>query len=125
MKTMTRDQSRDTGSAIVLLLLLMTVATRRDGFAVAAVIAQVLVMAWPDLFRPLAVVWFGLSHVLGRISSAVLMSLVFLLVVTPVGLVRRLSGKDPLKRRAFRNGRESVMIVRNHTFSRNDLDHPY
>ena len=44
------------------------------------------------------------------------MFVVFALVVTPIGLLRRALGKDSLRLRAFRSGDESVMVVRNHTF---------
>ncbi len=53
------------------------------------------------------------------------MFLVFALVITPIGLVRRALGKDSLRLRAFRAGNESVMTVRNHTFTAADLEKPY
>jgi len=34
-------------------------------------------------------------------------------------------GKDSLRLRAFRAGNESVMVVRNHTFTASDLEKPY
>jgi hypothetical protein len=55
----------------------------------------------------------------------VLMFVVFALVVTPISLLRRALGKDSLRLRAFRSGAESVMVVRNHTFTAGDLEKPY
>jgi len=54
-----RDRSRDTGLALVLLLLIVHAATRRDGFATAAIVVLVAAMTVPLLFRPASVVWFG------------------------------------------------------------------
>jgi hypothetical protein len=45
--------------------------------------------------------------------------------VTPIGLVRRALRNDSLRLRAFKAGDESVMVVRNHTFTAGDLEKPY
>jgi hypothetical protein len=126
MQTSTaRDRSRDTGLAMVLLLLIAHAATHRDGFATAAVVSLVAAMTAPGLFAPLSVVWFGLSHVLGTVMSKVLLTAVFYLVVTPIGIARRLLGHDTLRLRAFHGGEGSVMHPRNHVFSGQDLEKPY
>ena len=120
-----RDRSRDTGLALVLLLLIAQLATGRQGLITAAVVALVVTMTVPLVFRPLSVVWFGFSHVLGAVMSKVLLSAVFYLIVTPVGVVRRLLGHDTLRRRAFKAGDTSVMHARHHVFAPDDLEKPY
>jgi len=123
--TITRDQSRDTGMAMVLLLVLALLKWGRNELLIAALIVHVLNMIVPQLFRPVAIAWFGLAHLLGAVASRVLMFVVFALVVTPIGLLRRALGKDSLRLRTFRSGDESVMVVRNHTFTGSDLEKPY
>jgi saxitoxin biosynthesis operon SxtJ-like protein len=125
MRDVTGDQSRDTGMAMVLLLLLALLKWGRNEFLVAALIVHVVNMIAPQVFRPVAIVWFGLAHLLGAVASRVLMLVVFALVVTPIGLLRRALGKDSLRLRAFRAGEGSVMIERNHTFTAGDLEKPY
>jgi saxitoxin biosynthesis operon SxtJ-like protein len=120
-----RDRSRDTGLALVLLLLIAHAATGRDAFTTAALVVLVAAMTVPLLFRPLSVVWFGLSHVLGTVMSKVVLAAVFYLIVTPVGLVRRMLGHDSLNLRAFKSGSESVLRRRDHVFVADDLDKPY
>ena len=120
-----RDRSRDTGLALVLLLLLAHAATRRDGFATAAIVVLVVAMTAPLLFRPASVVWFGLSQILGTMMSKVLLAIVFYLVVTPIGVVRRLLGHDSLRLRAFKASDASVMHARAHVFVPDYLDKPY
>lgn len=111
--------------AMVLLLLIAALSLKRDGFVVAAVIVLVADMTAPRLFAPLAVIWFGLSHVIGAVMSKVLLSVVYVVVVTPVGIVRRLIGSDTLRLRAFKTREPSVMVVRNHRFEARDLEQPY
>ncbi|HLG54974.1 MAG TPA: SxtJ family membrane protein [Vicinamibacterales bacterium] len=123
--TITRDQSRDTGMAMVLLMLLGLLAFARNEFLIAAIVLHLVNMIAPQLFRPVAVVWFGLSHAIGFVMSRLLLSIVYLLVVTPVGLLRRVAGKDSLRLRAFRTSDDSVMVARNHRFAAGDLEKPY
>lgn len=124
-KEMTKDQSRDTGMAMVLLLLLVYVRTRRDGFLWCALILHVLDMIVPRLYAPLAVVWLGFSHVLGTVMSKILLSILFFGVITPIGILRRLSGKDSLKLRSFKASKDSALVVRNHVFEGQDIEKPY
>jgi saxitoxin biosynthesis operon SxtJ-like protein len=120
-----RDRSRDTGLALVLLLLLVQLATGRRGLTTAAAIVLVVTMTAPLVFRPVSVIWFGFSHVLGTVMSKVLLAAVFYLIVTPIGVVRRLLGHDSLRLRAFKAGDASVMHARQHVFAPGDLDKPY
>ena len=120
-----RDRSRDTGLALVLLLLILHAATHRNGFATTAIVVLVAAMTVPLLFRPVSVVWFGLSRAVGTVMSKVLLTVVFYAVVTPIGLVRRLLGHDSLRLRAFKAGDGSVMHRRDHLFAPGDLDKPY
>ncbi|HEX8458772.1 MAG TPA: SxtJ family membrane protein [Pyrinomonadaceae bacterium] len=46
--------------------------------------------------------WMGLAEALGFLMTRVILAVVFFLIVTPVGLARRLMGGDPLGRRAGR-----------------------
>jgi hypothetical protein len=124
-KKMTKDQSRDTGMAMVLLLLLVYLKTRRDGWLYVALALHVVNMIVPRVYAPIAVIWLGFSHILGTLMSKILLSILFFGLVTPIGVLRRLFGKDSLKLRAFRASRESAMQVRNHLFVSRDLEKPY
>jgi hypothetical protein len=124
-QTMTKDQSRDTGMAMVLLLLIIYMRTRRDGYLWAALVLHVLNMIVPQMYAPVAVIWLGISQVLGTVMSKILLSILYFGVVTPIGVLRRLFGKDSLKLRAFKASEESVMSVRNHLFVGGDIEKPY
>ena len=43
--------------------------------------------------------WMFLAEILGYISTRIILALVFFLVVTPIGVAKRLFGWDPLGRR--------------------------
>ncbi len=44
--------------------------------------------------------WMALAEVLAFISTRIILGLVFFLIVTPIGVAKRLLGWDPLNRRA-------------------------
>jgi hypothetical protein len=124
-RKITKDQSCDTGMAMVLLLLLVDVRMKRGWILLAAIVLQLLNMTVPRIYQPVAVLWLGLSDLLGAVVSRILLSIVFFGIVTPIGLLRRLSGKDSLKLRAFKAGKDSVMLERNHVFIGQDIEKPY
>jgi hypothetical protein len=124
-RKITTDQSRDTGMAMVLLLLILAASRKREGYLFVAMGLHVLNMTKPRIYRPIAVIWLGFSDLLGAVVSRVLLSVVFFFVVTPISLLRRLFGKDSLKLRVFKVGQGSVMVERNHTFVGRDLERPY
>lgn len=79
----------------------------------------------PCLLYPFAFLWFGISKILSLVGPVVLMTIIFFLVVMPVGLFRKLMGSDNLKLKQFKKATGSVMLVRNHTFTKDDLMHTF
>ena len=124
-RKITKDQSRDTGMAMVLLFLLIFLGRKKEGWLFVAMALHVLNMIVPSLYKPVAVIWLGLSDLLGAVTSKILLGLLFFIVVTPIGIFRKLAGKDSLKLRAFKKSRESAMLTRNHMFSAKDIENPY
>jgi hypothetical protein len=53
----------------------------------------------PDLVRPLFVGWLAAAYPIGWTISHLVLALTFYVVVTPIGLLLRLLGRDPLARR--------------------------
>jgi hypothetical protein len=72
---------------------------------VAGIVCAVLALEWPAALRPL---YIGLSVVgvpIGWVVSHLAMAIIFYGVLTPIGLVMRLSGRDPLHRKFDRSAR--------------------
>jgi hypothetical protein len=66
--------------------------------AVSAVFL-VLALAWTAPLAPLNRVWFRLGMLLHRITSPVILALLYGVGILPVGLLMRAVGKDPLRLR--------------------------
>jgi hypothetical protein len=52
----------------------------------------------PRLLGPVERAWMGLAAVLGAVNTRILLTLIYVVVVTPIAWLRRLGG-DPLDRR--------------------------
>jgi hypothetical protein len=84
-----------------------------------------IAMTYPPIFRPFALCWFALSTLLGAVVSRIILALFFFVLVLPVGVTRRLFGKDAMRLNCWKKGAESVFRVRNHKFVAKDLEPPY
>jgi Saxitoxin biosynthesis operon protein SxtJ len=124
-KTISKQQASDTGQAMVLILLLIGFFTKNDLYYKIAIPALVMNMAWPKFYHYFAIVWLGLSQILGTFVSKILLSVVYALVVFPVAVFRRLAGKDSLQLKSFKKDSSSVMVTRDHEFTSADIDKPY
>ena len=54
---------------------------------------------WPSALKHVYIVWMALAFALGFVMSNVILTLFFFLLVTPIGLLARLLGKDFLGRK--------------------------
>lgn len=63
---------------------------------VIALIFLFLGLTKPSVLKPLNTGWIKLGEILGKIIAPIVMLLVFFIVITPIGLMLRLFGKDIL-----------------------------
>jgi len=90
------------GPVLVAVSLYFLWGGRIRGAVVLGVLGLLLLVA--GLIRPIllkwpSVVWWRLSRALGYVNARVLLTVIFVLVFTPIGLLWRAIGKDPLGRR--------------------------
>ncbi len=124
MTKYSNDKCRDTGLALTLILLI-AVWAGNSALTGPAIIVLVLVMAAPRFFKPLAILWFALSELINAVVSKILLTIVFLLILTPIGLLRRWSGKDKMGLKKWKMDNSSAFVERNHHFSAVDLEKPF
>lgn len=111
-KSFQKKEHVDSGLALLLLTLLFGVWFN-EPVALRLAIAEVLVLLIaPVLLYPFTFLWLNLSDLLGRFMSKVILTIVFLLMVCPVGLVRKAMGKDTLLLKKFKSGEDSVFTNR-------------
>jgi len=119
------NKPKDTGLAAVLILLLVTWFTANIAWVIPAIVVLILTMTVPVVFKPLSVVWFGFANMLGQVVSTLILTILFLLVLMPIGLIRKMGGADALGLKKWGNGDASAFVVREHLYTAEDLEKPY
>ena len=66
---------------------------------IIALIFFILGAATPALLKPVYIVWMKFAYLLGWVNTRLILLIIFYLVFTPIGLVMRLCGIDPLERK--------------------------
>jgi hypothetical protein len=63
-------------------------------FLIPGGLLMLLGLVLPRVLRPVYLGWMSLAFVLGFVMAHVILALFFFFVITPIGLLARLSGKD-------------------------------
>jgi hypothetical protein len=104
-----------TVGAVFALIALWPVVIRGGDLRVwAAIPAALLIvpaLVWPSSLSRIHQGWMMLAEVLGWINTRIILGAVFYLIVTPIGAIRRLLGKDPMGTRAKADA-ESYRVLR-------------
>ncbi len=66
---------------------------------IVSLIFLVLGLLNSKILNPLNQIWFKFGVLLGRVISPLIMAIIFFFVVTPIGLIMRILGKDILNLR--------------------------
>jgi hypothetical protein len=78
----------------------------------AAIILTIVALAAPHLLALPKRLWLKLGYALHVVVSPIILAIMFFVVITPMGMLMRLRGHDPMRRRSDR-AVDSYWIVRN------------
>ena len=124
-KQVTLNQAKDVGLALTFLFLLVFLISRNDAFLFAGMILLLATALYPRAFTVIGRYWFGLALLLSEISAFVIFSVLFYGLITPIGMVQRLFGRDPLFLRKWKKSRDSVFVAKTKPFGNDDLINPF
>jgi hypothetical protein len=83
---------------------------------------MLLGLAVPKILKPVYLGWMAMALVLGLVVSTVILTLFFFLVMTPIGLMARLLGKDFLSLKLDRAA-SSYWLPRDRAVTRKPADY--
>ncbi len=87
---------------LVLASLLRVLRGPSVGVLIVAAVSGVLLLAAlvaPTRLGPVERLWMGFGLLLSRLTSPILLAILYFLVITPIGLLRRAFGHNALRRR--------------------------
>jgi hypothetical protein len=82
-----------------------------------------MALVFPTGLKPLYIAWMKFGHVAGWINTRIILGLVFFAVFLPFGLVMRLFGNDPMKRK-LDNATTSYRVP-SHSSPRDQMERPF
>ena len=121
----TTKKSIETGMVFTLLALIIGLYSGPRYWFIIAVAILLITLAFPFILKPLTYCWFGLSKLLGWITSRIILITLFYTLVTTTGLIRRLMGKDTLQLNAFKKNKKTAFTDRHHHFTAQDLTYTF
>ena len=71
--------------------------TKIYGWLVVGVVIGFIAFAAPDRLAPLNKAWIMLGDVMGKLVRPLVLGGIFFVIITPVGLIARLIGRDELR----------------------------
>ncbi|MGI6457697.1 MAG: SxtJ family membrane protein [bacterium] len=93
-----------------MLLLISGIAVWKENWTAATILWTIAgvgfllpALVFPAGLRPVFRYWMKFAFVLGWINQRVILSLVYYLVFTPISLIQRMIGRDPLERKPDSN----------------------
>lgn len=70
-----------------------------QAFLVLAAAFLAFTLFMPIALRPLNKAWYKLGLLMGRVVSPIVLGILFFILITPIAIVMRLAGRDPLRLR--------------------------
>ena len=125
LKPISKKQCNEFGQVCILAMLVLFLYFNQKIYIQTALVLLLINLITPVIFYPFAFVWFWLAEKISNISSTIILSIIFFVIVMPVGLLRRLFAKDNLTLKPFKKNTSSVMITRNHVYVKEDLLHSF
>lgn len=93
--------------------------TKKQSWYWVTAIFAIASLALPPLAKYTHIVWMKLAEAIGYVMNKVLLSIVFIIVVIPLGLISRLTGKNSIR---LKKGGDTYFKTRNHTYTKADLE---
>jgi len=112
------------GGAFIVLATLFWWKARVTLCLIAATVGILVLVAGlivPERLGPVERAWMGLAHAISKVTTPLIMGLLFFVVMTPAGLIVRLFGHRPLERA----GAGGVWVSRAPGQRRGDLDRQF
>ena len=80
-------------------------------------------LALPITLKPVYKIWMTIGHYLGWINTRIILSIMFYLLILPVGVLMRMFGKDPMARSL--NKHQQSYRVNSPAQDKNHVERPY
>ena len=96
---------------LILLYFYITSGEIKKWLLIISILFFTTAILYPNLLKPLNYLWFKFGIYLGKIANPIIMSVIFFLVVTPIGIIMKIFKKDLLNLKF--NNKKTYWIKKN------------
>jgi uncharacterized membrane protein len=123
MKRKNTPEEKDSVIAVIILLLLLFFYFKQKYWIYTALSVAVISLLVSGFAFYLHKLWSTVSEILGRVSGTIILTLIFIFILFPTALLKRLFGKKDI----LLNDKnlKSVFLERNHKYTATDLSNPW
>lgn len=118
-------QHKDVGLVLILVLLFLYQHYDYRSFLVAVFVVAGITLLLPVVLHPISKVWYALSELLGTVMSRVLLTIVFFLIITPIGFIKRTIDGKRLLGEKWKKGTSTVFINKNKKITQSDIGNTF
>jgi len=119
------NANKDFGILLAIVAIIAGLIFHKTTLFFSALILLFITILSPDIWKKPSALWAHLAEMLGAIVNRVILTVLFIGLVTPIGLIRRLLGKDPMNLSQFKSKSTSAFKKSNKSFKNTDLINPY
>ena len=120
-----RRLNSEVGAVLSLVLLIAGVVSENQLWNKLAGLILLLTVLIPVVFTPLTRLWFSFGWLVERFLSMNILMMVFYMIFNTVAWLRRVFCDDALRLRAFKKDESSVFVIKDKTYSAEDLKKQY
>jgi len=99
-----------------------TTASVFGSLAVLFLLAALLV---PGRLESVERAWMGVAHLISRVTTPIFMAIVYFVILTPVGVVRRIAGANPIIHRLSGDGYWIRRVARDRDKARRQMERQF
>lgn len=125
MIKVTKEMRKDTGIVFGLVMLYFGIYSGNSLLLKISFAVFLLAVIIPSIYSFPAIVWFKISDILGFVVSKIVLAVIYLIVVFPVSILRKVFGSDPMMIRNFGKTDSGTWIKREHEYTNSDFIKPF
>lgn len=115
-------QQKEMGILIAGVLLIIDHVNASLQLSAYAIVCLLAALLLPVCFKPIAWCWLMVGEGLSFVVSHLLLSSLYFIIVTPVGVCRRLLSGEALQMEKWKRSKESVFLSRTKRYTKADLE---
>ncbi len=99
--------------------------TKTKIFLYIPIVVGVLSLISSTLADWILKIWFAIGHIMGSIMSKIILTVVYYFILCPIAFLYQLFKNDPMSLRQVNKKKDSLFIIRKHTFTKKDIINPW